>query len=55
MLGNNFNKQRDKRYYNKFESLLTPNFDLSEKIDKLVYQVRQILALFRNLITLILG
>ena len=35
--------------------LLTPNFDLSKKIRKAVCQVRQIFALFGNLIALTLG
>ena len=35
--------------------LLIPNFDLSEKIGKSNYQVRQILAVFWNLIALTLG
>ena len=38
-----------KTSYNKFESLIIPSFDLS------TYQVRQTLALFCNLITVISG
>ena len=39
----------------KIDSLLKPNFDLSEKTGKSSYQVKQILALFCNLIAQSLG
>ena len=41
--------------WTKLESLWIPNLDLSEKIGKVVIEVRQNLALFRNLVSLILS
>ena len=40
-------------FYGKLESLLIPNSNVSEKIEKNSYQLKQILTLFRNLISLI--
>ena len=41
--------------WTKLESLWIPNLDLSEKIGKVVIEVRQNLALFCNLVSLILS